>query len=119
MQSLLLSVVQEFEPNTLLEIEGTQPKFVYIVMQGSLTLFKRPESMYDTEGYLINVDEIEFQSNPKDSGNSQIGQKMTTIKHGLVGEDAVIFNQKLAYSIKSNERVNVLRARADQAKKWP
>lgn len=44
---------------------------------------------------------------------------MTTIKHGLVGEDALVFGQPLAYSIKSNDRVVLLRVRADQVKKWP
>lgn len=45
---------------------------------------------------------------------------MTTINHGLVGEDAVVFKQNLAYSIKSNyERVVLLRVRADQARRWP
>ena len=43
---------------------------------------------------------------------------MTTIRHGLVGEDAAVFNQPLAYSIKTNERVTSLRARADNIKKW-
>ena len=44
---------------------------------------------------------------------------MTTVKDGLIGEDAVVFHQPLAYSIKTYERAVLLRARADFAKKWP
>ena len=59
----------EFEPDTLLETEGQKPKYVYIILQGSLVLYKRPESMYNAKGKLISVDDIAFQTNPKDSGN--------------------------------------------------
>lgn len=44
---------------------------------------------------------------------------MTTISHGLVGEDALIFGQPLAYSIKTNTQVTLLKARADHVLKWP
>ena len=44
----------------MLEVEGTEPNFVYIVLSGSLALFKRPESMYDDKGQLIDVKEIDF-----------------------------------------------------------
>ena len=44
---------------------------------------------------------------------------MTTIKDGLVGEDAVMFNQPLAYSIKTNQRSVLLRTTVEHVQKWP
>ena len=75
--------------------------------------------MYDAKGKLIKVNEIAFQTNPKDSGNQNYGMQMTTIKDGLVGEDAVMFNQPLAYSIKTNQRSVLLRTTAEHVQRWP
>ena len=100
-------------------MEGHVPKYVYIVLEGSLALFKRPESMYDAQGRLIKVHEIELQVNPKHSGDAKIGQRMTTVRAGLLGEDAIIFDQPLPYSIKTDERCVVLRTPTEDAKKWP
>ena len=75
----------------MLEIEGTMPNYVYIILKGSLILFKRPSAMYDKYGKLIKLSEIELQPDPKDSGNAKIGQAMTILTQGLVCEDAVVF----------------------------
>ena len=44
---------------------------------------------------------------------------MTTVRAGLLGEDAIIFDQPLPYSIKTDERCVVLRTPTEDAKKWP
>lgn len=60
----------EVEAGTVLEVEDTKPKNVYLVLKGSVALYKKLESMYDTEdGKMINMDGIDLISNPKDSGN--------------------------------------------------
>ena len=47
-----------------------------------------------------------------------IGECMTVIKKGLVGEDAVVFDQVLPYSIRTHERTTLLRAKRSYAEKW-
>lgn len=75
--------------------------------------------MYDQNGRLINLHDIELQTDPKHSGNQKLGMKMTTVRHGLIGEDSIVFKQTMAYSIKTNEQSVLLRCKADLAKKWP
>jgi len=41
------------------------------------------------------------------------------ITNGLVGEDCLVFDQPLAYSIKTIERTSLLRSKAEHARKWP
>ena len=65
---------------------------MYLALQGEVTLFKRPESYYTTEGKRIKTDEIKLWANPKDSGNDSIGMPVTYMKAKcLVAEDAVFF----------------------------
>jgi len=52
----------------MLEIEGTEPKHLYVMLRGEVLLFKRPEAMYDADGKRIKIDQIEYLTNPKDSG---------------------------------------------------
>lgn len=59
-----------------------------------------------------------LQTNPKYSGNTKIGECMTVLHKGLVGEDAVVFNQTLPYSIKTHEKTVLLRAKRENAYKW-
>ena len=55
-------------------------------------MFKRPESYYTAEGKRIKTDEIKYWSNPKDSGNDNIGMPVTYMKAKcLVAEDAIFF----------------------------
>ena len=60
-----------------------------------------------------------MQINPKFAGNAKIGECMTVTRQGLVGEDAVVFNQPLAYSIKTNERTTLLRSKSENVNRWP
>ena len=63
--------------------------------------------------------EIANYRDPKHSGNERVGTCITVVRHGLIGEDAVVFKQPMQYSVKTNERTVLLRQRADLAKKWP
>ena len=49
----------EYGPNQLLEIEGTMPRYMYLILLGDVTLFKRPESLYTKDGKKIKTDNIE------------------------------------------------------------
>ena len=89
-------------------------------MKGTIALYKRPESLYTAAGKRIKTDEIPYWSNPKDSGNGNIGVPVTYLEaHALVGEDAIFFRQKLSYSVKTHTRVVVLRVSASEAVRWP
>ena len=110
----------EFEPNELLEIEDTKPKFLYLTLQGDVTLFKRPESLYTVTGKRIKTDDIECWANPKDSGNGTIGVPVTYMKAKcLIAEDAIFFKQNLNYSVKTHTHVVALRVSAAEAERWP
>ena len=103
----------------MLEEEGGNPKYVYLILEGSLTLFKRPESMYDKQGRQIKVHEIDLQVNPKHSGNTKVGVQMTQVNHGLVCEDAVSFGEPLSYSVKTKQQSVLFRCPFEAAKVWP
>ena len=36
--------------NTLLEVEGTSPNYLWLLLEGEIEIFKRPESLYDING---------------------------------------------------------------------
>lgn len=65
------------------------------------------------------MQDVELQTNPKHSGNQKIGECMTVLRKGLIGEDAAIFNQTLPYSIKTKEKSSLLRCKIEHASKWP
>ena len=44
---------------------------------------------------------------------------MTVLRHGLVCEDAVCFNQPLTYSVKANEKTIVLKSKHSLVSLWP
>jgi CRP-like cAMP-binding protein len=60
--------LQEFEPGNVLEVEGTQPKFLYIMKSGEISFYKRPESLYNNDKKRIKINNLENMTNPKDSG---------------------------------------------------
>ena len=110
----------EFEPNELLEVEDTKPKFLYLILQGDVTLFKRPESLYTVDGKRIKTDDIKYWANPKDSGNDRIGVPVSYMKAKcLIAEDAIFFKQPLYYSVKTHTHVVALRVSATEAERWP
>ena len=37
----------EYEAGNVLEVEGTDPKYLYMMFNGEVNYFKRPESLYD------------------------------------------------------------------------
>ena len=107
------------EPNTLLEREDTEPNFVYILLQGEVAFYKRAESRFTDTGRRIDSKDIPHMTNPKDSGDQSIGLKVSLVaKQVLLCEDAVIFKQKLCYSIKTNTRIVALRCYALAASTW-
>lgn len=68
------SVVNSFEEvalekNCLLEVEGTAPKYLWLLLQGEMDVFKRPETLYDAEGKKTNCANLKLWQNPTDSGN--------------------------------------------------
>jgi len=108
--------VQERGPNTLLEVEETNQKYVYLILRGEIALYKRPESLYDSKGKRIKANNIPLWSNPKDSGHDKIGMKVGVMKgENLIGEDAFLFKQTLAYSIVTETSVLALRYKAAEA----
>ena len=91
-----------------------------MILKGDVTLFKRPESLYTTDGKRIKTDSIKCWQNPKDSGNDRIGIPVSYMKAPvLVAEDAIYFNQKLSYSVRTHTYVVALRVSASDAYKWP
>ena len=91
-----------------------------MLIKGTIALFKRPESLYTTDGKRIKTDDIPLWQNPKDSGNDNIGVPVTYMDaNTLVAEDAIFFRQKLSYSVKTHTRVVVLRIAATEAQRWP
>ena len=63
-----------------------------MLIKGTIALFKRPESLYTTDGKRIKTDDIPLWQNPKDSGNDNIGVPVTYMDaNTLVAEDAIFF----------------------------
>ena len=57
------------EDNTLLETEGSQPKYLWFILKGEVEIFKRPESLYDESGKPTESKNLKLWQNPADSGN--------------------------------------------------
>lgn len=62
-----------------LEREGTCPNNLYLMLQGEVTYYKRPEGLYDDAANRIKIDWIKYISNPKDSGSDHLGMPMGQI----------------------------------------
>lgn len=63
-------------------------------------MMKRPEGMYDKEGKLIKVKQLEFLKDPKQSKDEGLGVELGLMQgECLICEDAVIFGQTLSYSV--------------------
>lgn len=43
-----------------LETEGKTPKYLWLILNGEVDVFKRPETLYDTEGKLTNSSGLEL-----------------------------------------------------------
>lgn len=65
--------VKDVEAGEILEVEGRDPTRIYIILQGQVGLYKRPESLYSKEGKLVNPEGIQNLLNPRTCGNLKIG----------------------------------------------
>jgi RNase H-fold protein (predicted Holliday junction resolvase) len=107
------------ESGTLLELEDTHPKYIYILLEGVLSFYKRPESLYTENGKRIDSSDIDHMKNPLDAGEQNIGIEISQISNQtIVCEDAVVFRQPLSYSLKTSSRVIALRCLASSAYTW-
>lgn len=96
----------KLEPGTLLECEDKPPKYLWLILQGEVEIYKRPESLYDHEGQMTDSSGVNLWSNPNDSGNKMYGCKVGIIKDSnFICEDAIFFNQCLVYSVKTKTQV--------------
>lgn len=94
------------EQDTLLELESTQPKYIWILLEGEVSVYKRPESMYDESGNPTDVKKIAMFPNPVDSNSKKLGMCMGAINQvNLLADDAVMFRQALIYSLKTKTRI--------------
>jgi hypothetical protein len=57
------------DPNTVLETESESAKYMWLLLQGEVSLLKRPESIYDENGQPTDVKEIALFQNPVDSNS--------------------------------------------------
>lgn len=74
-----------------------------MLLDGEMTLYKRPQSLYSDTGKMTECSKVPNFQNPKDSGNQHIGVKTSTIKaKNLVGEDAFVFKQPNIYTMKAD-----------------
>ena len=97
------------EINTLIEVEGNPPKYLWLLLEGEFDIYKKPESLFD-KNKATDSSKLNLWSNPKDSGNLQIGCKVGIIKNfNLVCEDSLFFRQPLIYSIRCKTNVTAWR----------
>jgi CRP-like cAMP-binding protein len=117
------SIVNNFEEvcledNTLLEIEGSSPRYLWFILNGEVDIYKRPESLYDKHGKPTDCKNLQLWQNPADSGNQSIGVKVGIIKDkNFVCEDALFFNQPLIYSMRCKHTVLAWRYKAEDCLK--
>lgn len=52
-----------------METENTTPKYLWLILKGEVTVFKRPESLYDEQGKIIDPKCVPMFLNPNDSGD--------------------------------------------------
>lgn len=65
---------------------------MWLILQGEIDLYKRPESLYDEFGKPTDSSKLHLWQNPADSGNAKIGVKAGIIKDkNLICEDALVF----------------------------
>ena len=69
----------EYEPDNVLEIEGSNAQNLYLLLNGEVTFYKRPEGLYNLEQKRIKIDRIDNIQNPKDSGADALGLPMGTL----------------------------------------
>ena len=75
---------------------------MWLLLDGEISVFKRPESMYEENGNPTNVKQITLFQNPVDSKNEKMGLFMGTIKEvSLLADDAIVFSQPMIYSLKT------------------
>lgn len=93
-------------PNTVLEVEAQPAKYIWLLIQGEVTVYKRPESIYDEYGKPTDVKQIDLLPNPIDSNCQKFGMIMGTIKEeNLLSDDSVVFNQPMMYSLKTKTQI--------------
>lgn len=104
----------------MLEIEGEEPRHLYVLLDGEVTLYKRPEALYDIDARRIKVDQIDCVANPKDAGEERLGLPMLTLKGPtLLGEDSIVFRDRLTYSLATKTKVIAYVICADLARALP
>ncbi len=80
------------EPNTVIETEATSPTYMWLILEGEVSVFKRPESIYDENGNLTDVKEVALFPNPVDSNSTKLGIYMGGIMEtNLLADDAIVF----------------------------
>ena len=89
-------------PNTVLETEAEPAKYIWLLLQGEVSVLKRPESIYDENGKPTDVKQIALFQNPVDSNSQKFGLVMGTIKEAnLLADDSIVFGQSMMYSLKT------------------
>lgn len=113
--------LQELDAGNVLELEGQEPRFLYVMLRGEVTLYKRPEALYeDISQRRIKIDQIDCLTNPKDAGEERLGLPMGTLKgNTLLCEDSIVFRDKLIYSLVTKTKSIVYVIPADQARMLP
>ena len=83
----------EVEKGQVLELEGQKPKYLWLILQGEIDIFKRIESVYSEQGRATDTRNVSLFVNPKTAGDIKIGSKVSSLQpYNLLCEDAIFFN---------------------------
>lgn len=114
-------VVYAGNTQTVLEREGSMPRFVYWIISGEILLYKKLDILYkktdvneETELKLLKmsgVKALDLFHNPKDGLNSGLGVCIGSVadKNTLVGEEATLSEQLMRYTLVAGRDLVVFR----------
>jgi hypothetical protein len=78
---------------------------LYLLTQGEVTFFKRPEQLYVESNKRIKIENIELMVNPKRTCLEKLGLPIGSIKGpSLLNEDVVVFKDSPIYSLVTKTR---------------
>lgn len=94
----------------VLETEGSKGNDVFVLLHGEIGLYRRPENLYAKNGRLIRTNALVNMVNPFYGGNDKIGVRVGTMQgFSILGEDSLLFDQPMVYSLKTKEKSVVWR----------